>query len=122
MPDTPAPGSAKAKGPLGQPWWVWGVAGAVTIAAAIYLYRKRAAAQNATAAATTGAGTIQAGSFYGWLLDHQTSPGVTTGQPTCPKGGAYDADSKKCIPEKGKGKGGKSGPKAPAAPAAPAAA
>lgn len=71
---------------LGQPLWVWGVAGAVMIAAAIYLYRRNA--KNQAAAAGAGGGQTPDGSttaadagvstFSGWVADQQSSPGGTT--------------------------------------------
>ena len=68
---------------LGQPLWIWGVAGAVAIAAAIYLYRRNAANQAAAAGASQdSAGTGAAGSggeqLTGWIADQQSSPGSTT--------------------------------------------
>ncbi len=128
MADAPKPGSAKAKGPLGQPWWVWGVAGGAVLVAAIYFYRKRSQQQATAGSPCTDAngnsGTLdangncvaataaaQAGSFYGWLLNQQASPSAAP-QPQpkpkpvkCPKGMAWDPDEHKCVPEKAGGGG-----------------
>lgn len=89
--------TSKAKAPVktigGQPLWVWGVAGAVMIVAAIYLYRKNAAntAANSQGSGTgTGTGTkaaagpAQYGStFEATIQDLQSSPQITK---SCPAG------------------------------------
>ncbi len=125
MADAPKPGSAKAKGPLGQPWWVWGVAGGAVLVAAIYFYRKRSQQQGSAGSPCTDANgntgtldangncvaataTAQAGSFYGWLLNQQSSPSAAAAPKPkppvkCPKGMAYDPDEHKCVPEKAGG-------------------
>ena len=67
---------------MGQPVWVWAVAGGAVLFVAVYLYRKNAAAQAGTGAAGGSTATAAdgapyqsgVGTFYGWLLDHQSSP------------------------------------------------
>lgn len=85
---------------LGQPVWVWAVAGAVMVAAAVYLYRRNAknqAAASQTAPGGTGADS-GVSSLYGWMLDQQSSPTPTTSAKpgVCPPGMHPDS-SGKCV-------------------------
>lgn len=92
---------------LGQPWWVWAAGGAALVGGYLWIrhsQKQQATAQQAAAATPVfvgqGAGIDQA-ALATWLLDHQGSTGKPGGgKPhNCPKGQAWDPDSKKCIPE-----------------------
>ena len=95
---------------LGQPVWIWAVAGAVAVAAAVYLYRRNArqAGKGGAAASEADGGTADGtaatsgvSSLYGWLLDHQSSPTtVTTTKTTCPKGYRWNAKTRRCVKAK----------------------
>jgi hypothetical protein len=74
---------------LGQPVWIWAVAGLATVAVAVYLYRRNAASQAAAdAAASPDAGGAASGSssLYGWMLDQQSSPAPAPAPSRCPPG------------------------------------
>lgn len=87
--------TSKAKTPVktigGQPLWVWGVAGAAMLVAAIYFYRRNAA--NAQAGTGTGTGTGTGNKAGGpaqypgaldlTVADLQSSPQISK---TCPAG------------------------------------
>lgn len=100
MADAPAAG----KKFMGQPAWVWGVAGAVVLVAAVYLYRKKSAA-SAQAASQPAAGAVRGGSFFSFIQDQQGGPSP---QPKpkpkpkpnkqCPPGYRWDPDRDKCVP------------------------
>lgn len=91
--------TSKAKAPVktigGQPLWVWGVAGAVMVVAAIYLYRKNAANTGASSGSSSGSGSSGGGAAGGagpaqypgtldmTIQDLQSSPQISK---TCPAG------------------------------------
>ncbi len=86
-------------GPL--PMWVWLLIGLGLIGAYVYWKRNQAAQQ-----AQPTANASQVPQFVNQVYTNQVpptapQPGTT---PTCPEGFAWDPDSQKCIPERGKKK------------------
>lgn len=96
----------------GQPWWVWAAGGVALVGGYLWIRRSQNTAAAATASQApapvfVGQGTgIDSAALATWMSQQQGQPSAT---PTCPKGYAYDADSKKCIPEKHKEGGGGKG-------------
>ena len=94
----------------GQPVWVWGFAGMVTLGAFLYLRRKGAAASSQQQAgqqpiAVVGSATgLSSGQLLAWLSDHQGSAPPAGASP-CPGDMYWDPDANggrgKCVKEPG---------------------
>ena len=98
---------------LGQPWWVWAAGGVALVGGYLWIRHSQSQAAAASAAqqgqtpVIVGQGTgIDNAAMLTWLSQHQGQPHPT---PVCPKGWTYDADEKKCVPEKSKSGGGGGG-------------